>query len=112
MIVLSDFGGSILDRAGDIAAIERRQEAVEVRGACMSACTMLLAVTRLCVRPGAWFGFHRPTGGSAGVADAATDLMWRHYPVGLQELLGALRAEMAYLRGRDLLALGIARECR
>ena len=49
-------------RVGElIRQLRSSGQRVEVRGTCLSACTMYLGLTNLCITPSAEFGFHGPT---------------------------------------------------
>lgn len=61
LVVKVDRGGKLGQRARKIAALRATGERVELRGTCLSACTMYLDLPGACVGPEAVFGFHGPT---------------------------------------------------
>lgn len=61
MVVRSDRGGLIGQRTREIGLLRATGQRVELRGTCLSACTMYLSLPNVCVSPSATFGFHGPT---------------------------------------------------
>jgi hypothetical protein len=61
MVVRSDRGGLIGQRNREINLLRATGQRVELRGTCLSACTMYLSLPNVCVSPSATFGFHGPT---------------------------------------------------
>ncbi len=61
MIVTNDRGGLLGQRSAEIRALRSSGQRVELRGTCLSACTMYLGLANVCVSPSAPFGFHGPT---------------------------------------------------
>lgn len=61
LVVKVDRGGKLGQRARKIAALRATGERVELRGTCLSACTMYLDLPGACVGPEAVFGFHGPS---------------------------------------------------
>ena len=99
--VYTDHGGNLFaDRYRD------RGQEVRILGTCESACTLWLGLPddRLCVAPAAWLGFH------AASRQLGTDILWAGYSASLKAVLGGLTAQVRYLRGHDLIAIGY-REC-
>jgi hypothetical protein len=60
-IVQSDRGGMIGQRSQQIRSFRAAGQRVELRGTCLSACTMYLSLPNACVASNATFGFHGPT---------------------------------------------------
>jgi len=60
-VVSSDRGGMLGQRASEIRQLLATGQRVELRGICLSACTMYLALPNACVDRAANFGFHGPT---------------------------------------------------
>lgn len=60
-IVQSDRGGWIGQRSKEIRALRASGQPVELRGTCLSACTMYLSLPNACIAPTATFGFHGPS---------------------------------------------------
>lgn len=73
-VVDYDPGGPIAARAAAI----RSAPPAEIRGLCMSACTMLMATG--CVHPGAVLVFHGPVTDDPGAFEHYSRVMARHYP--------------------------------
>lgn len=61
MVVHSDRGGLIGKRSREINELRRKGQRAELRGTCLSACTMYLSLPNVCVSPSAVLGFHGPT---------------------------------------------------
>lgn len=61
LIVNSDRGGYLGRRSDQIAQMRATGQRVELRGTCLSACTMYLSLPNACVTPSAVFGFHGPS---------------------------------------------------
>lgn len=62
-IVLTDSdGGNIYAHAADWRRYEASGQEVQLRGYCVSACTMFLSLENVCVGPRARFGFHATRG--------------------------------------------------
>jgi hypothetical protein len=61
IVVRNDHGGLIQRRANKISEIRASGQRVEIRGTCMSACTMYLGAGNVCISPNARFGFHGPS---------------------------------------------------
>ena len=61
MIVTSDRGGYLAARSDEINRMRAIGQRVELRGTCLSACTMYLSLPNICVAPNAVFGFHGPS---------------------------------------------------
>jgi hypothetical protein len=80
-----DAGGSVLLRAAEIAVLEATGTPREIRGECLSACTMYLGLSTACFGRGARLGFHGPRmpGGlpmPPAAFEMASRLMAAHYP--------------------------------
>lgn len=60
LVVQSDRGGLIGQRSQQISALRAVGQRVELRGTCLSACTMYLGLQNVCVSASASFGFHGP----------------------------------------------------
>lgn len=61
IIIQSDRGGLIGQRNQRIRSYRAANQRVELRGTCLSACTMYLSLPNACVASNATFGFHGPT---------------------------------------------------
>ncbi|TNF19036.1 MAG: hypothetical protein EP318_16360 [Rhodobacteraceae bacterium] len=71
IVVRNDHGGLIQSRATKVRRIRSTGQRVEIRGTCLSACTMYLGAGNVCIAPNARFGFHGPS--SFGRRLVATD---------------------------------------
>lgn len=60
-VVQSDRGGMIGQRSKEIRGLRATGQPVELRGTCLSACTMYLSLPNACVSSNATLGFHGPT---------------------------------------------------
>ena len=83
LVVRADGGGLLGRRSEKIRALAASGERVELRGTCMSACTMYLSLKNLCIAPDARFGFHGPSWYGKALPPRQFDywskLMARHY---------------------------------
>ncbi|WP_245861024.1 hypothetical protein [Rhodobacter maris] len=61
LIVSADGGGYLARRSDRIAQMRATGQRVEIRGTCISACTMYLSLPNVCVTPSAVLGFHGPS---------------------------------------------------
>ncbi len=91
IVIHNDPGGELIRYALWTKKVDENGEAIRFRGRCDSACTLFLSLPaeRLCVYPGASFGFHRPYGASAHVNGVATQYMRRIYPIWVNEWIDA-----------------------
>jgi hypothetical protein len=82
IVISNDYGGELVRYVFATKKLRRSGEAIRLRGQCDSACTLLLSLPkkRLCVYPGASFGFHRAYGASTDMNRSATAYMRRAYP--------------------------------
>jgi hypothetical protein len=60
-VVRSDRGGMLGQRAAEIRQLRAAGQRVELRGTCLSACTMYLSLPNVCVDRSATLGFHGPS---------------------------------------------------
>ncbi|KQB17263.1 hypothetical protein H9N28_06240 [Rhodobacter capsulatus] len=61
IIVTADRGGYLGKRSDQIDRMRSMGQRVELRGTCLSACTMYLSLPNVCVAPDAVLGFHGPS---------------------------------------------------
>lgn len=116
-VVTYDSGGSVMARYQEINEFRLKGTRVEVRGQCMSACTMYLGLPNTCVSPSAIFGFHGPrdAGQNQPMPNSfAAKLMAAHYPGDLQAWFLAEAQylpgnSVARLSGKQLISMGISR---
>jgi hypothetical protein len=89
------WGPEPFDWGGLVREYERRVKAAtrkEIRGTCISACTMYLAVKDLCVSDDAMFWFHSSyLIGTTLKSDSGNQMLFSHWPVQVQ--LWALRVK-------------------
>lgn len=119
MIVLNDLGGNVDGRVIQIEQMNRGKVHLEVKGQCLSACTMFLAVSGMCVWPQALFGFHGPRTPLPGIPMPAEDfqhysqIMADHYPPKLAKwfMVSGRGADMIYMRGTEVIKMG-AHRCK
>lgn len=69
IVVRWDGGGMIGQRNSEIRNLRERGQRVELRGICLSACTMYLSLPNVCVAPSATLGFHGPTRGGKSLPE-------------------------------------------
>jgi len=82
-VVMNDRGGLLGQRAQEIRVLAQTGQRVELRGQCLSACTLYLKLPNACVAPNATFGFHGPSWYGRPLPtdqlEAFSNLMARHY---------------------------------
>ncbi|MGY9047329.1 hypothetical protein P775_23920 [Puniceibacterium antarcticum] len=62
IVVATDHGGPLRERAELVEKLRREGRRVEIRGRkCLSSCTMFLGAGDVCVSPRTIFGFHGPS---------------------------------------------------
>ncbi|WP_176846786.1 hypothetical protein [Roseicitreum antarcticum] len=120
IIVERDNGGLLIDRIRYLGALRQSGQRVEIRGQCISACTLYLGLPQTCVSPDTIMGFHGPQSRLYGIALPPADfeywsrVMADHYPPALKRwFLAEGRNEIMgvrQIRGSELIRLG-AREC-
>ncbi len=86
-----DLGGKVIEYLRDVSRLRMTKTQVAITGRCDSACTLLLSLPPelVCISGNATFGFHKAYGGSAEMNDWATDLMWKSYPVWVQDWIAS-----------------------
>lgn len=110
--VIWDEGGLINDRGRAVHEIIGRGDPVRIKGLCLSACTMFLAVPWVCVYPDAVLMFHGPRGVDGPVTDTeySAGVVWmsRYYPDPLRQwFLEIGHDRETWLLGRSLIDLGV-----
>jgi hypothetical protein len=82
VIIYNNHGGRLLDYALRVQKAREKNQFVQIKGKCASACTLYLSLPRdqLCLTPGAGFRFHKPYGSSASMNKVASRLLMNAYP--------------------------------
>lgn len=114
LVVEKDRGGAIAFRAARVTALSRNGQRVELRGTCLSACTLYLAVPQTCVAPEAQLGFHGPRRRGQSLTPSEFEhwshLMAEHYREPLRQwfMSTARHRSRGYHRvsGRELIRMG------
>lgn len=118
LIVRNDRGGLVGQRAKEVASLQDKGRAVELRGrVCLSSCTMYLGLERACVSPSTTFGFHGPSyyGRPLSSRDFEywSQVIAAHYPPALKTwyLRKGRYKQSGYfqIKGSELIAMGIRR---
>lgn len=119
MIVRNDGGGNLAERVAQVRLLRRSGQRVEIRGACMSACTMLLGLRNTCVTPEATLGFHGPSSQYYGIALPGEEfeywsrVMATHYPLPLRRWFlregRNITVGFHQIRGSELIRIGVPR---
>ena len=110
-----DSGGWVHDYRNKVLRANLHNERIEIRGTCISACTMWLGAKNLCVAPDAMFWFHAARDPIIGWTDpGGSALMMSMYPLAVsrwaQKEGALLRLEFSVrhmLTGEDLIAMGV-----
>lgn len=116
-VVQRDRGGYVGARGREIERMRREGERVEIRGICLSACTMYLDLPNVCVAPDAVLGFHGPSDHGRPLSPERFERwsreMARHYrePLYSWYMKKARYETQGYfsLRGAQLIAMGYPR---
>jgi len=113
--ITRDPGGLIVEYAQRFLQARASGEPVVIDGACMSACTLALALLpreQVCATPKSVLGFHaawQPTsGGGKTTSSVATQAMMELYPADVRGWIGrhgGLTPRMIFLQGRELSAM-------
>lgn len=115
LVIRNDLGGRIDLREQEIIKLRNEGRAVELRGeACISACTMYLALENVCVDPRTTFGFHGPSSYGKPMPpeyfEYWSQVLASHYIAPLRDwYMKTARYELhsVYnISGRDLIRLG------
>jgi len=115
MRISGDPGGLILAYAEKFLQARASGEQVVIDGACLSACTLALAMVprgQVCATSNAVLGFHaawRPTSrGGKATSSVATQAMMELYPADVRGWIGrhgGLTPRMIFLQGHELSAM-------
>jgi hypothetical protein len=115
MRLAADPGGLIVEYAQRFLQARASGEQVIIDGACLSACTLALALLpreQVCATSRAVLGFHaawRPTSdGGKATSSIATQAMMELYPADVRGWIGrhgGLTPRMIFLQGRQLSAM-------
>lgn len=99
----NDSGGYVATYAIKVAQLARGDRHVRIAGRCDSACTMYLSLPRdkICLEPGAYFRFHRPSARSERTVQAATRLLMRNYPSWVRQWIAENGGLTATLKTMD-----------
>lgn len=83
VVVIDDPGGFVAERAAEIGRLLSEGRPVVIAGRCASACTLYLALDRVCMTPRAVFQFHAPSDPALGA------IFLRLYPAGIRAWIAA-----------------------
>ena len=116
IIVRSDRGGMLGQRSQQIRQLRASGQRVELRGTCLSACTMYLSLPNACVAASASFGFHGPSRNQRALPAAEfehwSEVMARNYREPLRSwFLSEARYRISgyyELSGAELIRMGYA----
>jgi hypothetical protein len=90
--VSDDHGGLVASYQSQWQGLAARGKSVRIVGPCVSACTILVGYIpreRICVMPGAYFGFHWAT------TQFHTQELWSIYPADIRQWMRARRAHQS-----------------
>lgn len=118
----NDLGGLVEKRMAEVERLRESGERVEIRGRCISACTLYLGLENACTTRGAEWGFHGPSANTNGLGlplgefERLSQSMARHYPEPVREwFMSTARfvsgRDYYAVSGADLIDLGAIREC-
>lgn len=117
IVVSHDRGGKLGQRSHQVRYLRATGQRVELRGVCLSACTMYLSLPNVCVSPSARLGFHGPTRNGQRLTGQDfqhwSEVMADNYrePLRSWYLANARYRTSGYLeiRGADLITMGYRR---
>ena len=119
-VIWRDAGGDPNSYITHFGALREANIPVEIRGACLSACTIVLELppTQVCIAPDARLGFHMAEtlreGGLYFEADPeyTRDFIERFYPKPVQDWLKTQILPVGiYLSGEQLIQMGVFPAC-
>jgi hypothetical protein len=88
IVIANDLGGDVIAYVRGWQYIATLESPVEIRGYCLSACTLVLGLVpadRVCVGEDAFFGFHSVSINYRGHTEEGTRYLWSYYPPHVQE---------------------------
>ncbi len=115
VVVGTDRGGLMRERANYVEQLRRSARRVEIRGThCLSSCTMFLGAGNVCVNPLTVFGFHGPSDHGRRLPpdqfEFWSNVMSRHYPPQMRSnFMSKWRYQLTgyvSLTGTELIRLG------
>jgi hypothetical protein len=122
MRIIADPGGAVIDYVERFEAARVSGEPVIIDGACLSACTLAIALLprgQVCATPKAVLGFHaawrRTPNGGRVTSPLATQVMYEVYPANVRKWIashGGLSERLILLKGRELAAMVPACDAR
>ena len=83
--ITNDQGGRLFD----YAVRAKQMQSVKFDGQCNSACTVFMALPKVCITPRASFGFHAPYGAGAAGDAAAKIFLMKQYPGWVRSFIAA-----------------------
>lgn len=107
-----DEGGSLNLRGSEIFEIVGRGERVEIKGVCLSSCTMYLGLDDVCVDAAAVLMFHGPYGLNGPISDqeyrAGVRFMAGYYPPQIADWFVSVGHNGTHwFSGRAMIAWGV-----
>jgi len=118
MIIWHDMGGGVNERLLQMRSLAHTH--VEIRGTCVSACTLFLGLPDVCVAPEAHLGFHGPRTALPGIPlprrewERVTKEMGMEYPLALRQWFMEVARwhteDYLVLSGTQVIAMG-AKSC-
>jgi hypothetical protein len=119
-LVENDMGGLIYDRITSINMFEAdKNTRVEIKGECISACTLYITLERVCTYPNTIFGFHGPSNFGTPLEKNEFEywsmVMVYYYPMALRHwfMNFARHKIVGYYEktGSELISMGVIKEC-
>lgn len=111
-----DYGGDLMDRMQTFEMLEKTQVTIPVEGVCISACTMYLGLSKVCVKPGTIFGFHSAAhydGENWVLSPFGNAVMMGYYPEPIKKWVKDNKAldklDLTYMNADTAWKLGIPR---
>lgn len=117
IVIGNDPGGDVEDYARWIHRIEEAQIPVRFRGACISACTLLLSLPKeqLCVEPKAKFGFHLASIDGKPDVKETRFIMEVYYPRPIINWImkrWPLTRDVVFMDADEIKSLGVVDACK
>lgn len=110
-----DYGGDLITRMQVFEMLESTQAVIPLEGVCISACTMYLGLSHVCVKPGTVFGFHSAYNynekGEPVKSAFGNSIMMEYYPPNIQKWVKDNKAfdslDLTYMNSSTAWKLGI-----
>lgn len=110
-----DYGGDLITRMQVFEMLENTKVAIPLEGVCISACTMYLGLSKVCVKPNTVFGFHSAynynENGEPVKSKFGNSILMQYYPPAIEKWVKDNKAfdslDLTYMDADTAWKLGI-----